>query len=91
MPNSKNLPITICPTCAYYEFHKNSSVPHSVTVRMPVVLLTTVKLVVIRTKKVMIKLQNLQACLISSSLLEPAEVPNTSAGFTYFGEKDIDL
>lgn len=31
MPNSKNLPTSMCPTCAYYEYHKASSVPHHCT------------------------------------------------------------
>lgn len=28
MPYSKNLPTSMCPTCAYYEFHKHLSTPH---------------------------------------------------------------
>lgn len=28
MPTAKNLPSTMCPSCAYYQFNKNSSSPH---------------------------------------------------------------
>lgn len=28
MPDSKNLPSSMCPSCAYYEFHRDSSNPH---------------------------------------------------------------
>ena len=28
MPTSKNLPSTMCPSCAYYEFKNHSNPPH---------------------------------------------------------------
>ncbi|MBP5601535.1 MAG: hypothetical protein J6X78_02295 [Treponema sp.] len=28
MPNARNLPSPMCPSCAYYEFHRGQSSPH---------------------------------------------------------------